>query len=285
MGWAYESAVFGYFHLSPIELGVGIPEYLLSCINLFNPLIVIATVAIIAVLATSGRTAALATAAAPRVRAAIAVFARRAAKRAAGKAAGRLPGMPQLRRLLSRAMPHASRFWRSPRAAQAALGIMLTSAALILAGVAGYVRISTYLLLALLAVGPLLLTRPRRQDRSGRLPYVLAIIIAVVAALWAGSLYASARGNQDAQRLVANLQSHTAVAVYSVQALAITDPAVTVQKLPPGYLYHYRYLGLRLLAMRSGTYYLLPVDWTPDLGVTYILDDSDQIRVELYSAG
>jgi hypothetical protein len=288
MGWAYESAVYGYFHLSPIDLGAGIPEYLLRCLNLFNPLIVIAAVAIIAVLAASDRIAGLATAVAPRARAAVAPPARKAVRHlagtAAGRAAGRLPGTQWLRQLLALAMPRASRLWRSPRAAQAALGTVLTLAALILAGVAGYVRVSTYLLLIMLATGPLLLTRPRRQHSSGRLPRVLAVIVAVVAALWAGSLYASSRGTQDAQALAANLQSRTAVAVYSVQDLAITDPGVTVQKLPPGYQYHYRYLGLRLLTMRSGTYYLLPLDWTPRLGVTYILDDTDQIRIELYLA-
>ena len=56
----------------------------------------------------------------------------------------------------------------------------------------------------------------------------------------------------------------------------------TVNK--PQYLYHYRYQGLRLLITRSGTYYLLPLGWSQQNGndITYILDDSDQIRIELY---
>jgi hypothetical protein len=288
MGWAYESALYGYFHLNPIDLGVGIPEYLLRCLALFNPLIVIATVAIIAILAISDRLAWLARAAMSRACAAIAPAVRRAAWKvadtAAGRAARRLPAVPQLRRLLAWAAPRAGRPWRSPRAAQVTLGIVLTTGALILAGSAGYVPVSTYLLLALLAIGPLLLTRPRRQDRSGRLPYILAILVTGVAAIWAGSLYATSRGIEDAHTLVATLQSRTAVAVYSVQQLAVADPGVTVQNLGPSYLYHYRYLGLRLLTMRSGTYYLLPFDWTPRLGVTYILTDAAQVRVELYSA-
>lgn len=249
MGWDYEFAYYSYFKLNPIDLGVGIPEYLLYCINLFDPLIVIVTVAVIAVLAFSDR---------------IAEFARDA---------------------LPWTKPRDGRPRRSPRAVPAMLGGMLTLDALILAGAVGHVRVSIYPLLALLAIGPLLLTRQRRQDRSGRIPYVLAIVVAVVAALWAGSLYARDRGNEDARQLVSALRSSTAVAVYSAQDLAIADTGVFVQKLPPGHLYHYRYIGLRLLTMRSGTYYLLPYDWTPRLGVTYILAASDQIRVELYRAG
>lgn len=249
MGWDYEFAYYSHFKLNPIDLGVGIPEYLLHCINLFDPLIVIAAVAVIAVLAFSDRIAELARTALPWPR------------------------------------PHGGRLWRSPRAAQTMVGGVLTLAALALAEAAGYVQVSTYLLLALLAMGPLLLTRQRRQDRSGRIPYILAIVVAVVAALWAGSLYARDRGNKDANNLASTLRSSTAVAVYSAQDLAITDTGVLVQKLPPGHLYHYRYIGLRLLTMRSGTYYLLPYDWTPPLGVTFILAASDQIRVELYRAG
>jgi hypothetical protein len=33
--------------------------------------------------------------------------------------------------------------------------------------------------------------------------------------------------------------------------------------------------------MRSGTYYLLPRGWNPQQDLTYVLTDSDQIRVVL----
>ena len=48
--------------------------------------------------------------------------------------------------------------------------------------------------------------------------------------------------------------------------------------------YQYEYEGLRLLIVRSGTYYLLPAGWTPQFELTYILNDSDQTRIALYSA-
>ncbi len=70
--------------------------------------------------------------------------------------------------------------------------------------------------------------------------------------------------------------------MYSIQRLALSGPGVTVQNLGGAFRYHYRYEGLHLLFTRSGTYYLLPVRWNPQLALTYILDDSDQIRIELY---
>jgi hypothetical protein len=295
MGWAYEQSLFGYFHVNPVDLGAGIPEYLLRSLTLFNPGIVIVAVAFIAVLATSGQVVSAARAYGPRVRAATAPITRvllpwlRTAGRPLKKIVSRVPAITRAghytARVLSQSLRSRRARVRSTRVAQVVTGVVLTGAALILAAVAGYIRVSTYLLLALLATGPLLLTRPHRQDRRGRLPYVLANVVAAVAALWAGSLYASSQGTEAAQNLVANLQSRTAVAVYSTQDLAIRDPGVPVQRLPSGYLYRYRYLDLRLLTMRSGTYYLLPDDWTQQLGVTYILDASDQIRVELYSTG
>ena len=74
----------------------------------------------------------------------------------------------------------------------------------------------------------------------------------------------------------------TEVAVYSVQPLALSGTDVSVQKLPAGFLYHYRYVGLRLLYMSSGTYYLLPAGWSPQLPVTFALETNDETCVELY---
>jgi hypothetical protein len=100
----------------------------------------------------------------------------------------------------------------------------------------------------------------------------------------AASLYANAVGIGAAEDLVRGLPTRTAVAVYSIQPLALHGPGVTEQPLNRQYLYHYRYQGLRLLITRSGTYYLLPLGWSQQNGnnITYILDDSDQIRIELY---
>ena len=127
------------------------------------------------------------------------------------------------------------------------------------------------------------MTWPTRAGRHGRFPYSLALVIAAVCALWAGSLYANGRGIRAAKDVVRNLPSRTAVVVYSIQPLALSGPGVTVQPLPNSFRYHYRYQGLRLLITRSGTFYLLPEGWNPQLDLTYILPESDQIRIELLS--
>ncbi len=38
-----------------------------------------------------------------------------------------------------------------------------------------------------------------------------------------------------------------------------------------------------MLMSRSQTYYILPTSWNPDLDITYVLDSSDQVRIELLS--
>jgi hypothetical protein len=109
----------------------------------------------------------------------------------------------------------------------------------------------------------------------------MAVVVAAICALWAASLYAHALGIQAAKKVVQDLPTRTAVVVYSTQPLALSGPGVTVQRLPAKYRYHYRYQGLRLLLTRSGTYYLLPVDWSLQLNETYVFNESDQIRIEL----
>jgi hypothetical protein len=262
MGWAYTDGLWGYFHVSPLNLGVGVVEYLLRSLSLFSPVLVIATVLFITVTA---------------VRAwdlDVNMLTTRARKLLDGVLGShpRLASWGIARRLLN------------PRGLMIATGMAITSSGLALAWLAGRVSISTYLLLSFLGAGPLILTWPTRAHRHGRLQYTLAIIVAAVCALWAGSLYAHSLGIEAAQKLVRDLPEGTAVAVYSVQPLALSGPQVTVQDFGSAFRYRYRYEGLRLLTARSGTYYLLPVGWTPQLDLTYILDDSDQIRIELYSA-
>lgn len=265
MGWAYDNAFLGYFHLSPLDLGVDIVEYMLRSLDLFSPDLAIAVVVVIAVTTVRawglGRT----------------TFARGVA----GKATARISAVPVLRRLVpagEAAQPHAG------RVLLIGTGAAITVIALILAWAASYIPISTYLILALLGGGPLLLTWPTRADRHGRFPYSLAVVVTAVCALWATALYAQSIGTRNAQAFVRNLPSETAVVVYSIQPLALNGPGVMVSQLKPGALYHYEYQGLRLLITRSGTYYVLPVGYYPQMEDTYIFDDSDQIRIVLYCA-
>jgi hypothetical protein len=263
MGWAYDTAFYGYFHISPLNLDIGIIEYMLVSLSLFSPMLVIAVA--ILILVSVARTWHLdRTETARRV----------GTKLISRVLPARSPG--SLVSTSSTEQPQAG------RKLLVGAGATATVIALILALTARYVPISTYLILGLLAGGPLLLTWQTRTERRGRFPYALAIILAAVCALWAASLYATYLGKHAAVQVVNDLSARTAVTVYSVQPLALSGPGVQVNILPVGSLYHYRYQGLRLLTMRSGTYYLLPVRWKRHLDPTYIINGNDQIRVELY---
>lgn len=261
MGWGYENAFYSYFHLSPLNLGISVQDYLFYSLNLFNQKIVFAAVILIGAIAAARGL--------PLVVPWL-------------KWLGRyLP--PDIVKRLSRAKDwlESKDLWHL-RVAVAVLGAVITTIALPLYVIAHYVLVNTYLVLALLACGPLLLTWALRGSRPGRALYSLAIVVSVICALWAGSLYANSIGTRAAQDFSRHLGAKTQVAVYSAQGLSLAGPRVTRQSFPAGFAYRYRYEGLRLLYMSSGTYYLLPLGWTPQSGLTYVLAPGDQMRVELY---
>jgi hypothetical protein len=265
MGWASADALYGYFHVRPLDLGVGVVEYVLRSLSLFSPAIVFAAAALIAVTAVR----------------AWGVDVTRFVTLAGHWVIPRVPGAARLQRL---AVTSAARQPRTGRTTLIGTGVAMTVTAAVLAWVATarYFHPNTYLVLILLGGGLLMMTWPARADRHGRFPYALAILVAAVCGLWAASLYANAVGIGAAENLVRGLPARTAVVVYSTQPLALRGPGVTEQSLSRQYLYHHRYAGLRLLITRSGTYYLLPLGWSLEHGnnITYILHDSDQIRIE-----
>lgn len=264
MGWAYDNALYGYFHISPLDLNIGVVEYMLRSLSLFSPGVVVAAVGVVAL--TAARTWNL--------------NHTRLGRRVAGTTRAQIYAIPSFRR--SAVTTKADKLYAN-RSFLIGAGAAITALALTLALSASYIAISTYLLLCLLGGGSLMLTWPTRAEPHGRFPYSLALVIAAVCALWAAALHAQSVGTVAAQEVVRNLQSRTAAVVYSVQPLALSGPGVIVQQLPNNFQYHYRYQGLRLLTSRSGTYYLLPVGWNPRQDLTYILDETDQIRIELLS--
>ena len=262
MGWEYLNALWGYFHLNPLSFGVGIVEYLLRSLTLFSPVVVLFAVLFVAV--TSARAWDFDWA----------MLWAHASKY-----------LMQLLKIDSwPKTPRAIRRMRDPQRLMAWTGVFVTVAGLALAGVAERASVSTYLVLALICSGPLLLTAPKRAHRYGRMPYALAVVIAAICVLWAGSLYASSKGTRDARNFVRSLPSATAVTVYSAQHLELAGPEVKEHDLGSGVYYRYEYYGLRLLTARSGTYYLVPLGWTQRQGLTYVISASDQIRINLYSA-
>jgi hypothetical protein len=258
MGWAYENAEYGYFHINPIDLNVGIAEYMLRSLNLFSPLLVIvATVAIIIGAAWGSNLT---------LKKYVPLRGRLVIRRAAGP----------LRR--GRAVNHTDGRWPGRDVAIICVGGAITAVSLIL--YFSQVRITQYAYLGMFAIGPLLLTLPIRSKAAGRAPYSLAVILAAICSLWAASLYAEHLGVQHA-RYLAHGGAVTIVVVYSARPLDLSGPGITVEHLPAHSFYQYRYQGLRLLTMRSGTYYLFSARRNEPPPITYILDSGDQIRVEL----
>jgi hypothetical protein len=260
MGWAYTNALWGYFHVNPLDLGVSIPEYVMRGLSLFSLTVVVGAVVLITF--TTVRAWNL------------------NAKRFSGishKVVTRLTILtPQLARLSGMPQP-------ANRQVLISAGTTMTVTSVVMFWLSSRIYVNTYLLLGLLGGGPLIMTWPTRAHCRGRFPHALAIVVAAICTLSAGSIYADELGAHAAQNFVRGLPAATAVAVYSIQPLALSGPGVTVQRLSTAFRYHYCYEGLRLLIYRSGTYYLLPVRWSPQLDLTYVLDDSDAIRVELYS--
>jgi hypothetical protein len=262
MGWAYDDAFYGYFHLNPLDLNLSIVEYMLQSLHLFSITIIIAAVVFTAAAAVRswglGKT--------------------ESTRLATGPAATRMSAIPGLRGLVSADAAERS---RARQVILIGTGAVVTLAAFAFYWTANYVAASTYLFLLLLGGGVLLLTWPTRADRRGRFAYAMAIMVSAVCALWAAALYAHNLGLQTAKQDAQDLSTRTAVAVYSVDRLALSGPGLTIQILPAGAQYHYVYRGLRLLLSQSGTYYLLPVYWSPQVDLTYILDQGDPIRIEL----
>jgi hypothetical protein len=281
MGWAYDEALYGYFHLTTLDLSLGPLEYALRSLNLFSPDIVIVAVLLIAVLSIrpwGGPGVVIAAIArAPVIGACRRLLSASSASRGAADRPSVVLSEPTARE-------YQAGLWtdRTTRTLLAGAGAVLIIIALALYWSATHIRISTFLVLALLGAGPLLLTWPTRTRHGGRGPYAFAIVIAAICVLWAASVYAEQQGTQTAERIVRDLPTHTAVVVYSTQQLDLSGPGISVQHLPPGSPYHYRYTGLRLLIIQSGTYYLLPVNWNPQMPFTYIIDESDQTRIDLY---
>jgi hypothetical protein len=294
MGWSYDNAMYGEFHLSPLDLSLGPQDYALRSLSLFSPVIVIVAVLFIVVI--SVRSGELDDAG-KALRSHL-LRACRALLSTTAEAVGDADGRPSAGGEQAAAVPAVAEgadqppvenqagptVTRSALARNLAIGagVSATAAGLALSWIATRVNLSTFLVLALLGGGPLLLTWPARAHRQGRMPYALALVIAAVCALWAGSVYAQQQGTEAAQNVIHDLSSSSAVVIYSTQRLALSGGGITVTPLTAVAPYRYEYAGLRLLLVQSGTYYLLPEHLTPEHDFTYIVYASDDMRIVLY---
>jgi uncharacterized membrane protein SirB2 len=259
MGWAYTNAWLGYFQINPLDLDIGVTEYALRSLSLFAPALILFGVAAVVLASLPGRLRGL------RLAGRVPDTLRDRIPHRVRRIAGWVMGLPDRTSLL---------LWAS--------GLLLLSVAagLVLLAAAGLAQ-PTYLLLLLVVVGSLLLSRPGRSSRLGRIGHSIAIILTAACGLWAAGLYAHNRGVHTAESTVRRLPDQTAIVVYSAQPLALSGLGVSSEKLPTGFRYRYRYQGLRLLIARSDRYYVLPAGWRPGLSATYVLQQSDDLRVEL----
>lgn len=248
MGWCYTNAVYGYFRVNPLDLEIGPTEYVLrSAGTVFSSTLVFG--AIIWLVVTT----------LPQLRLtelipgrAVPGFVRRPLRRVAAA----LTGDPLPRQRVG-------------------LILLLAAGVLVLLSVTG-ITDSLYLTLALTAAGALLLTRS-----AGTGAYAVGLITAAACALWASGVYAKDKGTTEAHEITRDLRTRTAVVVYTTKPLALSGPGVTAERLPKGNMYAQRYQGLRLLIGRAGRYYVLPVGWRPGLNATYLLKESDSMRIEI----
>jgi hypothetical protein len=272
MGWAYQNAEYGHFGLNPQELNVGILEYLLYSLDSFSQVLVIAAVVVVAV--------GTVLAAVPGLRAW-----QRSRRQPPTPAAGR-PGQEDHPQEGERdaggedpAAPGPA-IGPAPQRWLALLAFAITVVFATLWAVGFHFTGGSYGYLAVFGVGPLLFTRAFRDREKGRFAYATAIVLAAVCAMYAGALYAQAKGGQEAQTIAHGGGSMPHVTVYSEQPLGLSGHGIQAQPLP-GTGYHWRYEGLRLLTVRSGSYYLFPARPTSGPEPTYILDDSDGVRIVL----
>ena len=108
---------------------------------------------------------------------------------------------------------------------------------------------------------------------------IFSILTVVLALFWATSNYAEVLGNQIADRIAANVETMTAVAVYSPDELALRGAGVHETRLDAD-SYHFRYTGLRLLEHTENSYVLMPSGWTTDAGMVFALPAGSPLRFE-----
>ncbi|MGG7575695.1 hypothetical protein [Streptomyces sirii] len=99
--------------------------------------------------------------------------------------------------------------------------------------------------------------------------------------MWGLSLGTAGLGEREARQAAANLVRRPAVVLLSADRISLAGPGVEVSDLGAKVHYRYRYTGLRRLIERNGRYYLLPLGWNHQTGPTYVIHESDDLRVEL----
>jgi hypothetical protein len=109
---------------------------------------------------------------------------------------------------------------------------------------------------------------------------VLVGTLVLVSLFWATREYAVDRAVRTAHDVEVALPFKPAAVVFSRQPLGLEAPGVVESDLGDGVPYRFRYQGLRLVGHNEGRFFLVPASWSRAEGVTFVLADSDELRVE-----
>jgi hypothetical protein len=127
-------------------------------------------------------------------------------------------------------------------------------------------------------------SRPDEHGWAGMQATVL-LIVDIVLIFWTVAVYANFQGQNDAELLASNLATKPRVVVYAETPLNLTDPHVTIERLPArGGLPQYRYSNLRLLLYSDGRYFLLPDNWKRGHDPVILLREDNGVRFEFYNS-
>ncbi|MGK5696167.1 hypothetical protein ACSNOJ_25305, partial [Streptomyces sp. URMC 128] len=244
-GAVHTRAYFEYFHIDVLALGLSFAEFVMRSLHLVTAPVVLTAVVAVVVL--------------------------------------RDPQLPS--RSLSRLLPPAL-IGRLRRVVRGLARLHLLVLGVAVAMLFCWSRIQPYgwLVPVLLAVGILCGQPPAAGDgsRPGGIRARGAPLTAVgLCLLWAVALAAHERGLRDAERDADHLVGRTAVVVFSTDRLSMTGRGLKVKDLGRQMHYRYRYTGLRVVIERGGRYYAVPTGWRHDTDSTYVLRESDDVRIEL----
>ncbi|WP_454197620.1 hypothetical protein [Nocardia sp. Marseille-Q1738] len=128
--------------------------------------------------------------------------------------------------------------------------------------------------------------RRRSRERATDLPWVtvLALVaIGFLGAMWSVGGYAAAQANKDARTAEAtHFDDRPLVLLFSVDRLAIEGGASRVDPISvPDEKFRYVYSGLTLLVRTPDRYFLIPYDWKAKRDRVFIIDTSDNIRIDI----
>lgn len=244
-GAVHTRAFFEYFHIDVLALGLSFPEFVMRSLRLVTaPVVLTAVVAVVV-----------------------------------------LRDPQSLSRLVLPLLPSTviDRCRRAVRRA-ARLHLLVLCVAVIMLFNWGRIQPYQWLVPVLLATG-ILLGQSAAANNGHRPSGIRArgapLTAACLCLLWAVALAAQQSGLRDAEHSADHLVGRTAIVVFSTEQLSITGHGLQLKDLGEQMHYRYRYTGLSLIIERGGRYHAVAVGWQHDTDSTYVIRETDDLRVEL----